>query len=292
MKRILITGAAGNVGQEVVKALALLADVRILAGVRDVARSPSAWEQWPQVQPVAFDFLDRGTQAAALAGCDSLFLLRPPALTDTFADLIARARRAGVGHIVFLSVQGAEGNRFIPHHKTEQLLQRSGVAYTFLRPAYFMQNFATTLRADLVERHRIFLPADRARFALVDVRDVGAVAAKVLAEPGTRHHGQAYTLTAQHRLSFQQMAEQLTAGLGVPISYESPSPWSFYWAKRHEGLAPGFILVMLLLHYLPRFVAKPPVTDTIAELLGRPPIDFEQFVTAFRALLLGGKQVR
>ena len=287
MKRILVTGATGNVGREVVQALQRLGGVIIRAGVRDVARSVAAWRAWPEVEPVAFDFRDAEAQEAALAGCDGLFLLRPPELTDTFGDLITRAQRVGVGHIVFLSVQGVEHNRFIPHHKTEQLLQASGVPYTLLRPAYFMQNFNNTLRADLMERHRIFLPAGRARFALVDVRDVGAVAAMALAEPGARHHGQAYTLTALYRLTFQQMAEQLTAGLGVPIAYESPTPWTFYSAKRREGLAPGFILVMLVLHYLPRFLAEPPVTSTIAELLGWPAIEFGQFVADNRALLRG-----
>jgi len=191
-----------------------------------------------------------------------VFLLRPPQLTDDFGDFIAHAGQSGVRHIVFLSVQGAKNNRFIPHHKTEQLLINSGLAYTLLRPAYFMQNFTTTLRADLVERYRIFLPAClpacRASVTLIHVNDIGRVAALVLTEPGSRHFGQAYILTAQYRLTFQQMADQLTAGLGWKITYISPSPWQFFWTKKHEGLAPGFILIMLLLHYLPRFQAERP----------------------------------
>ena len=134
------------------------ADLNIRAGVRDVARGAAALTTYPHVQPVAFNFADPASQDAALAGCDSVFLLRPPQLINDFADFIARARRAGVRHIVFLSVQGAENNRFIPHHKTEQLLMKSGLAYTLLRPAYFMQNFTTTLRTDLIERHEIFCP--------------------------------------------------------------------------------------------------------------------------------------
>ncbi len=289
MKRILITGATGNVGLEVVRALYRQEGVIILAGMRDVAKGASLLRAYPRVRLVSFDVADPTAQDAVLAGCDSLFLLRPPQITDDFGDLIARARRAGVGHIVFLSVQGAGNNRFIPHHQTEALLKTSGVPYTLLRPAYFMQNFTTTLRADLVARHRIFLPAGQAQFTLVDVRDVGEVAAVVLADAGSGHHGQAYTLTARHRLTFQQMADQLTAGLGTRIAYESPAPWRFYWAKRREGFASGFILVMLLLHYLPRFMAPPPVTTAIADLLGRPPIEFEQFIADNQALLRGSR---
>lgn len=286
MKRILVTGATGNVGREVVRALHACGGATIRAGVRDVARRAVAFDAYPGVQLVPFDFADAATYAPALAGCDSLFLLRPPQLTDGFAGLLNEARQAGVNHIVFLSVQGAENNRFIPHHKTEQQLRASGVGYTLLRPAYFMQNFTTTLRDDLVARYRIFLPAGRARFTLIDVRDIGEVAAVVLLEPGPRHHGQAYALTAQYRLNFQQMADQLSAGLGRPIAYVSLSPWQFFWTKRREGVAPGFLLIMLLLHYLPRFSAEPPITQAVQEITGRPPIEFKQFVADNKAALL------
>ena len=106
--------------------------------MRDLARGAAALAAFPGVQPIPFDFADPTSQDTALTGCDAVFLLRPPQLTDDFSDFIARAGRAGVRHIVFLSVQGAKNNRFIPHHKTEQLLINSGLAYTMLRPAYFM----------------------------------------------------------------------------------------------------------------------------------------------------------
>jgi len=287
MKCFLITGATGTVGLEVVRALHRWGGLLVRAAVRDVPRSAEAFRDMPGVERVRFDFADASTYADALRACDGLFLLRPPQLTDAFGDLIAQARLAGVRHIVFLSVQGAEHYRFLPHHKTEQLLRASGVPYTLLRPAYFMQNFTTTLRADLVERHRIFLPAGRARFALIDVRDIAEAAAVVLTDDTGRHHGQAYTLTAGQRLTFQQMADQLTTGLNRLITYLSPSPWHFYRTKRREGFAPGFVLVMLLLHYVPRFTAEPPVTDDIERLTGQPAIEFSQFVADYRAPLSG-----
>ena len=162
----------------------------------------------------------------------------------------------------------------------------SGVPYTMLRPAYFMQNFTSTLHDELARRHRIFLPAGDARFTLVDVGDIARVAARVLTESGTQHHGQAYTLTSETPLNFQQMAAQLTTGLGTPITYVSPSPWRFYRSLRRDGREPGLILVMLLLHMLPRFTATPPVTRTVADLTGRVPIEFAQFVAAHRDELL------
>jgi len=286
MNRILVTGASGQVGSAVIAALLALDGVVIRAGVRDLARAAAKGGGDARVQPVGFDFLDPSRQDAALADCDALFLLRPPQLTGDFGDLIERARQHGVAHIVFLSVQGAQRNRFIPHRRIEQRLMSGGVPYTLLRPAYFMQNFTSTLHDELACRHRIFLPAGNARFTLVDVDDIARVAARVLTQPGTQHHGRAYTLTSQTPLSFQQMANQLTAGLGTPITYTSPGAWRFYRTLRRDGRAPGLILVMLLLHLLPRFSGTPPVTHAVAELTGRAPTEFAQFVAAHRDELL------
>ena len=286
MKRILVTGATGQVGSAVIAALRAFDGIVVRAGVRDVGTEAAKWSGDARVEPVAFDFLDPASQDAALADCATLFLLRPPQLTGDFGEVIARARQHGVTHIVFLSVQGAESNRFIPHHKIERRLVSSGVPYTMLRPAYFMQNFTSTLHDELARRHRIFLPAGNARFTLVDVGDIARVAAQVLTQTDAQHHGQAYTLTSETPLNFQQMADQLTMGLDTPITYVSPGPWRFYRTLRREGRAPGLILVMLLLHMLPRFTGTPAVTHTITDVTGRAPIEFAQFVANHRDELL------
>lgn len=282
MQRILVTGATGQVGSAVIASLLAHGGTLVRAAVRDTTKKTAKWSGDARVQLVAFDYSDPASQDAAFADCDSLFLLRPPQLTEDFGDLIARARQHGVAHIVFLSVQGVERNPFIPHHKIEQRLVAGGVPYTLLRPAYFMQNFTSTLRAELVRRHRIFLPAGNARFTLVDVDDIARVAAQVLTQPGTQHHGQAYTLTSQTPLSFQQMADQLTTGLGTSINYVSPNPWRFYRTLRSDGGEPGLILVMLLLHLLPRYTGTPPVTQTVFDLTGQWPVEFAHFVSRHR----------
>jgi uncharacterized protein YbjT (DUF2867 family) len=286
LRRILITGATGTVGQEVIAALRSATEIQVFAGVRDV-RIDSMLLGGVNVRPVEFDFERNETFAGALEGCHTLFLLRPPQLADvkrTFAPLLDVAVRTGVKHIVFLSVQGAETSRFIPHHGIEALVRASGIAYTFLRPAYFMQNFSTTLRDDLVKRNRIFLPAGKAQFTLVDVRDIGRVAAAVLLHP-EQHRNQAYALTSSERLNFDEMRSRLESGLGRPIAYVSPSLLLFAWVKWREGVSPTFIGVMILLHYLPRFAPPPPITDWVLRLTGRPPRLFEQYVMDSREQL-------
>ncbi|MGB6153878.1 MAG: NmrA family NAD(P)-binding protein [Pricia sp.] len=280
MKKILITGATGNVGKAVVKSLIHFnGEYEILAGTRHPGKSDADFLS-TEVQPVYFNFEDIDSTADSLETIDILFLLRPPRLANVkkyFAPLIHAAVEKKVGHIVFLSVQGAEKNSFIPHHNIEKLILESGLSYTFLRPAYFMQNFTTTLRKTLVEKDRIYLPAGNAKFTMVDVNDVGKVGAHILAN-AKNHHNTAYELTNDERLTFGEMAKILSAGLDRKITYESPNLLSFFIAEKKEGTDAMFILVMIMLHYLPRFQSTPPISDCIEKITGERPTDFSEFV--------------
>jgi uncharacterized protein YbjT (DUF2867 family) len=280
MRKVLITGATGNVGMEVIKSLQLFANqLDIIAGVRDFEKDREKLAAY-KVSFKLFDFENVSTYLPALRQCDTLFLLRPPQLSDVnkyFKPLINAAKEVGVKHIIFLSVQGVEKSTIIPHHKIEKLIVESGIPYIFLRPAYFMQNFTSTLHDDLVNKKRIFLPASDARFTLVDVRDIGAVAAKIIANPD-KFTNKSYDLTANDALTFQEMADKLSTQLGVKINYESPNLWRFFWQKRKENVPIAFILVLIMLHYLPRFQKTPPISEAVKKLLGREPIKFETFV--------------
>lgn len=284
----MITGATGNAGTEVIKALnGIGRGLTVYAGVRN----PKEAEQklaGLNVRLLPFDFTDTATFGPALAKCDALFLLRPPQLAGVnqyFAPLIRAAAEAGVTHIVFLSVQGVEKNKFIPHYKIERLIERSGMAYTFLRPAYFMQNFTTTLRSDVVNHKRIFLPAGNAKFVLIDVRDIGAVAARILSNLSA-HVNASYELTGSEALTFAQMANVLSNGLGTGIRFESPGLLRFFTVKRKEGVPVSFILDMIMLHYLPRFQKAPALTNWVEQLTGKQPVTFERFVDDHKHLLV------
>lgn len=294
MKRVLITGPTGNVGSEVLAALTGRPHgAEIVAGVRDTEADGKKLARYG-VGVCAFDFGRAETYGPALAHCDVLFLLRPPqisAVRKIFGPLIAAAKTAGVRHIIFLSVQGVEKNRVIPHHKIEELIKKSGIAYTFLRPAYFMQNFTTTLLDGIVKERRIFLPAGTAKFTLVDTRDIGAVAAVVIMAPHL-HAGSAYELTAQTALTFGEMAQSLSAGLGVQIRYRSPSLVAFFREKRSQGTPPMFIAVMIMLHYLPRFGKAPDVTDWVEKITSKAPIEFAEFIEDYKAVLLASGNTR
>ncbi len=287
MARILITGATGNVGSETIEALQREThEHEVVAAVRDPEKQAGRFAALG-ITAVHFDQEDPTTFALALAGVEVLFLLRPPQISDVqryFGPLIATALEQKVEHIVFLSVQGVENSSIIPHHKIEKLIRESGIPYTFLRPAYFMQNFTTTLRKDLVEHDRIFLPAGDARFTLIDVADLGRVAAKVLVSP-EEHRGQAYDLTNSEQYTFSEMADIIGTVTGRKIAFISPSLLRFFIQKRKEKVPAMFILVMIMLHYLPRFQKVPPITDRVERITATCPATLIEFMQRNRSIL-------
>jgi len=288
MKNILITGAAGNVGMEVIKSLNKIDHTfEIYAGVFNVEKDRPKLRDY-KLNVLHFDFTDVATYKPALDNCDILFLLRPPQLSEVkkyFKPFIDLAVSCDVKHIVFLSVQGVEKSKIIPHHKIEKLIAESKIPYTFLRPAYFMQNFTTTLHTDLVQHHSIFLPAGNAKFTLVDVTDIGKVAAKILTEP-EKHLNKSYELTNHEKLSFGEMAEKLSKGLNMEIKYESPNLFRFFMVKRKEEMPTMLILVMIMLHYLPRFQKEPETTDWVKKIINDDPKTFTEFMVENMNLLI------
>ncbi len=288
MKKLLITGATGNVGIEVIKALQktehLLA---VFAGVRDLENDQQKLAGFKLISE-KFDFIDAATFQPALTNCQILFLLRPPQISDSekyFRPLIETAQKCGVEHIIFLSVQGVEKSSIIPHHNIEKMIVESKIPYTFLRPAYFMQNFTTTLHNDLVKKKQIFLPAGQSKFTLIDVRDIGEVTAKIIID-NTQHINKSYELTCNEKLTFQEMANKLSTGLGVKIKYISPNLVNFTIQKLKEKVPFGYILVLIMLHYLPRFQAEPSFSNTFQKIIGKNPTSFDQFVMDNKVLLL------
>ena len=274
---ILVTGAPGNVGTPLVAELLRLgAPVRVAAW--DVATAQAAFGDAVEVVP--FDFERPDTFGPAFAGVERMFLLRPPQIADVDGVIVPALRAAaaaGVRHVVFLSIQGAEKNRIVPHRKIEDRLRVSGMAWTFVRAAYFMQNLSTTHAPEIRELDEIWVPAGRSsRTAHVDARDVAAVAARALVEDG--HEGMAYMPTGPAALTYDEIAGMLTRELGRPIRYADPGMLAFWHRLRRRGMPRGMIGVMLGIYTAARMGLADGLSDDVARLTGRPPIPMEQFI--------------
>lgn len=277
---ILVTGAPGNVGSEVVgQLIAAGHPVRIAAFNPEAARAHFG----DSVEIVHFDFLKPETFAATFHGIERMFLVRPPALSDVPRDIapaIWAAVGAGVKQVVFLSIQGVENNKVVPHYKIEQAIVKTRIDYTFLRASFFMQNLSTTHREEIRDRNEIALPVGSARTSFIDVRDIAAVACRTLTETG--HSGQKYTITGAEALDYDEVAAKLSTALGRSIRYTRPSAVTFLMRQLNDGRKLGYALVVTALYTLTRFGNAKTVTTEVTKILGRPPISFDQFVTDHR----------
>ena len=289
--RLLITGATGNVGGEALRILRgqQPAGTTLVVASRDPERDRArlALSAADRVEVVPFDFTKPETVAPVLRGVTGLLLMRPPALSDVaiyLKPVVEAASAAGVGHVVFLSLQGAQHNPFVPHHKVEGYLQASRMRFSFLRPSFFMQNLSSTLRDDIRERDQLMLPAGHARTSFVDALDVGAVAAQLLRTPPTA--SDAYELTSHEALTYDEIAARLTEVLGRPIRYHAAGIWEFRAYERAKGTPAALVNVMTGIYLAARFGLAEHVSPVLGELLGRAPGTLRAFLERERACWL------
>lgn len=281
MKRILITGATGNIGHEVIRYLFDNNTTNeIVAGVRNIDKAKNEFKDYSQLKYVRFDFEDFSTFDDSLCNIDCVFLLRPPHISDIdkyFNPLISEIKNTKITQIVFLSVQGAETSKIIPHNKIERLIVDNKIDFIFLRPSYFMQNLTTTLQKDIQEKQRIILPAGKAKFNWIDIENIGEAAAKLL-NNFDNYKNQAIEVTGYENMDFYEVTDLINITINTKIKFDNANPFRFYWIKKHDGLNKGMIIVMMLLHFLPRFQSKPRISDFYEQLTGNKPTILRDFI--------------
>lgn len=230
-----------------------------------------------------FDLEDSATHAAALDGCTALFAMRPPPSLSRapFEALFETARQAGVRHLICASVYGADGSRVLPHRHMEAAARDSGIAYTFLRPADFMQNLGDVHGARIRETDEIVVPAGKGRSAFLDVEDVGHACAMILRDPA-RHAGQGYDLTGPEALSFEDVATTMSRVLNRKISYRPVSVPRFIVSEVRRGRPWSIAAVMSALYTVQRFNRAAPVKLDFNQLTGRAPGDLATYIERSR----------
>jgi len=282
---ILITGATGNIGTELTKILSaqgvlFRAMVRSAGQSKDLAALPGA-------TLVEGDFNDEASLDNALRGIEKAFLLTNSSELAEEQQLrfVDAAKRAGVKHIVKLSQWAAELHspvRFLRYHAVvEAAIRNSGIAYTFLRPNLFMQGFLGFAKA-ISLGNEFFAAAGNAAIALIDIRDIAAVAAVALTTPG--HENKAYHLTGPEVLTHQQLAAIFSNVLGREIRFtDIPEE-----AMKNALLGFGFPLWQAdglledYAHY--RLNEAAALTPDVKEVTGQAPRTFEQFVKDYAPL--------
>jgi uncharacterized protein YbjT (DUF2867 family) len=260
------------VGREVVRRLTETA-ARPLALVR-----PGRGEQLLEegVGHVTADLDRPDTIDAALDGVDRLFLLTRQTGRQLAQEeaVIAAAARAGIGRVVKLSVFRADEQSPLQvarqHGQAERVLAQSGLAATILRPVFFMQNLLA-----MVHDGAIATAAGDGRVAMVDARDIAAVAVATLTGGG--HAGKTYTLTGPEALSFYQVASVLSRQTGRPLRHVRVPPDKVRVALQGRGVAAWYADDMAKLHSMLAVGYEEVVTDDIHRVTGRPPRTLAQF---------------
>lgn len=278
---MLITGATGTVGKEVIRFLVKNhTHIEPIAAVRDPEPAVSALPGSNNIRLRTFDFENENTYRNALKGIDLLFLLRPPSLTNiekVFKPLLTTAKEEGIQKVVFLSVQGAENSTVIPHSKIESLIRSLEFEYIFLRPGYFMQNLTSALLPEIQEEGSITLPAGSAGFNWIDAKNIGETAAHLISD-FTDYSNQAVILTGSEKKNFEEVAGILSHETKLNVRYRPVNPFSFYSRKRKEGLDRSFALIMTLIHFLPRITKDAPLADSYQKITGKQPTLLREFI--------------
>ncbi|MGB6528267.1 MAG: SDR family oxidoreductase [Candidatus Nitrosopolaris sp.] len=277
---ILVTGATGTVGGEVVKQLSSTGQ-KVRASVRSTTRVTSN-DKLKDVELMEMDYNKPETLVTAFKGADKLFLLTPasPKAAELAANLVKEAKKNGIKHIVKQSVMGADSELDVAHlrlhRQAEKMIEESGIPFTFLRPNDFMQNFVNFYSPTIKSDNALYLPAEDAKVSFVDVRDIAATAVKTLTDDG-KHIGKAYTITGPEALSYSRAAEILSNVTGKKISYVNVSEEDTRVGMKAMGWDDWLINTTLQIFDLERKGYASKVSSDVEEVLGQKPISFSQF---------------
>jgi len=279
---ILVTGATGTVGSEVVKQLSSTGQ-RVRAAVHSATRAPSH-EKLNGVELVEIDYNNPENLVAAFKDVDKLYLLTPasPRAAELATNMVNEAKKAGIRHIVKQSIIGADRVLDVAHlrlhRQAEKIIEESEIPFTFLRPNDFMQNFVNFYSPTIKSKNALYLPAEDAKVSFVDVRDIAAIAVKTLTDNGSgRHNGKAYAITGSEALSYYQVADILSIATDKKISYVNVSEEGTMLGMKDMGWDDWLINTTLQLFDLYRKGYASQVSSTVEEILGRNPISFSQF---------------
>jgi uncharacterized protein YbjT (DUF2867 family) len=271
---ILITGASGNVGREVVKQ-ALAVGLKI----RATFQSPAVAAKAPAgLEGVIMDYAKPETIRPVLHGVEKILLIGPPTrdLPTLEANFVKEVHATGRKHIVKLSALGGRESMFPSLHRdSEENIEASGLPYTFLRPNSFMQNLVNYNAATIRSQDTFYGSQGNGAVSMVDIRDIATAAVIILSATG--HEGKSYALTGGEALTNNEVGERISRVAGRKISYVDLPEAEFKKAILSAGMPEWSADALLDLQRLYREGKASLVTNDFERLTGRKPIRFAQF---------------
>lgn len=274
---ILITGASGSVGREVVREMLKTGkEFRAMYRAKEeAAKAPAA------VKTVIADFSDAASLQIALQGVEAVFLVCSPVqqLVELEGNVIEASKKAGVKRIVLNSALGAgDYDKSFPswHRKVEEKLKASGIEFVILRPNGFMQNILAFLAPSIRAQGAFYDAMGDAKTSFVDVRDVAAVAARTLTSGG--HAGKIYELNGPEALTQDEIAKRIAEKSGRAVSHVNIPREAHQKAMLDLGMPEWQVKALIELqdYYVSGRAAT--VDGVVAKVLGRPERTMDAFL--------------
>jgi len=274
---ILVTGASGNVGSQVLNAV-----MKTGEPVKALYRSESDAAKRPAgVRAAIADFADPATMAQTLEGVDQVYLVCGPVpqLLELESKAIAACKNAGVQHIILNSALGAGTfNASFPswHAEVEKVAAASGVRHTIIRPNSFMQNIVTYFAPSIRSQGAFYSSVGDAHFSFIDTQDIGAFVARLFTNPV--HQGKTYELNGPEAVAYSEVAEQISRITGKTVHYVDIPVEQQRQAMLAQGMPPWQVEALLDLQRYYTEGGGGEVDIVFADVVGRQPKRLTEFL--------------
>jgi len=282
MSTILVLGATGNVGQHVVDSLANKADLKIRAATRDPAKT-DRWKGKANVQAVKVDTSNLDTIDQALHGADKLFLLVPAQVPDYVGfqkKVVDLAKKNGVKHIVKLSAYNIDNNGYYlgnNHKIVEDHIKSIGIPLTSLRPTSFNSNIINFAAGSIKNANGIFDASGSKPINRVDERDIAAVAAAALSQPG--HEGKVYDILGPDNITQAELAQIIGKAAGKQVNYVDVGEAGLRDYLGKAGMpGPAIDAMWDLFNFFRNGGYDVKYNGVIESVGGKKPVSLEQFI--------------
>ena len=274
MNKILVLGANGTVGTELVKLLN--------KGGEQVLAATSKKETKPG--EVHFNIQTREGLENAFNGVTKLYLMSPPGLTnqdELLIPLINEAKKRGLKKVILMTAMGANADENSPFRKAEIALEKSGLTYNIICPNWFMQNFNTFWIQGINGQNKIFLPVGKAKGSFIDARDIALTAFTLFKTD--KFDNRDFDLTGSRALDHDEVGRILSDVSGRTIGYQDITSEEMYDGLRGAGLPENYakFLIVILEYFKLGYAER--TTDNVALITGEKPRTIESYAQDYKS---------
>lgn len=274
MSNILVVGASGTVGSELVKLLK--------AKGHKVKRTTSKTDL--EQDQVHLNLLTQKGLDTVFDGIDKAFFMSPPGYTnqhELIGPLVEKAKQKNLKKVVFMTAMGANAVEAAPMRQAEIKLEKSGLAYNIIRPNWFMQNHNSYWINGILAENTLALPVGDAKGSFIDARDIAATAAELL--DSDKFNNQDFDLTGERALNHSEVVSILSKASGRKISFKDITPTAMLATLLGAGLPKDYseFMIMILGFFKEGYAER--TTDSVLKITGKKPISFEQYANDYKA---------